>query len=256
MVVPGRGPELKTEPQALLTLLQVQEADLKMARLLARRDALPEAARAKELAAAAAAARDAATQRRMEASDLQREVRKLEEEIDKVRQRAKRDADIMQSGSVASPKQLMDLQHEIASLQRRQSDLEDAELELLERAEAADAAQTAAEVQRDALAQEAQQAKADADAAMSALGGEFRLTKTDRAALAATVPTDVLRLYDTIRASCGGIGAAEFNGDRCGSCQLTMIPADLAAVKTAPVDEVVRCEECTRILVRTAMLRG
>ena len=49
----------------------------------------------------------------------------------------------------------------------------------------------------------------------------------------------------------GGIAAAEFAGDQCGACRLQMIPAELAGVKTAPVDDVVRCEECRRILVRT-----
>lgn len=227
-----------------------------MARLLARRDSLPEAAAAKELAAAHAVARDTAVLRRTESADLQREVRKLEDEIEKVRQRARRDAELLESGSVTSAKQLTDLQHEIGSLRRRQSDLEDAELDLMERAEAAAAAQQAAEAQRDDLQAKAEQAKQDADAAMAAMAAQYRQTKAERAELADTIPADLLALYDKIRAGSGGIGAAPFTADRCGACQLTMIPADLAVVKSAPVDEVLRCEECGRILVRVGMLQS
>jgi hypothetical protein len=72
--------------------------------------------------------------------------------------------------------------------------------------------------------------------------------------LVGEVPAELLALYDRIRAGHGGIGAAEFVGNECGACRLQMIPADLAAVRAAPVDEVLRCEECGRILVRTELL--
>ncbi len=81
-------------------------------------------------------------------------------------------------------------------------------------------------------------------------------TKSDRGALAGQIPAGLLGLYDKIRTDHGGIGAAEFAGDVCGGCRLELPPADLAAVKAAPVDEVLRCEECRRILVRTALISG
>ncbi len=250
------GAPLKTEPQFLLTLLQLQQADLTLERLSARRQALPETRRAKELAVEAAAARDRAVMRRTEASDLQREVRKLDDEVDKVRARAKRDADLLASGTVVAARQLSELQHEIGSLERRQSDLEDAELELMEQVEQAERAQLQAESDRDQRAAAAQQSAADASAALAALTAEQREVEQRRGALAAEVPEDLLALYERIRSGHGGIAAAEFAGDQCGACRLQMIPAELAEVKTAPVDDVVRCEECGRILVRTELLRS
>lgn len=255
MVIPGWGPQLKTDPQFLLTLLQIQDADLALHRILARRDALPEAKRARELAAAAVAARDQAVLRRTEASDLQREVAKLEEEIDKVRTRAKRDGELLASGKDVSARQLTELQHEIGSLERRQADLEDVELELLEQAETAEAALREAERQRDEASGAAEAAKLEAEDAMRALAEEHRATTARRAELSGGVPADLLALYEKIRKDHGGIGAAEFVGDQCGACRLQMIPSELAEVKAAPPDEVLRCEECRRILVRTAMLR-
>jgi predicted nucleic acid-binding Zn-ribbon protein len=245
---------LKTDPQALLTLLELQRADLALERLLARRESLPEARRAKEAAAAAADARDRAVMRRTEARDLQREVSKLEDEVQRVRSRAERDAEMLASGSAVSARQMTDLQHEIASLQRRQSDLEDAELELMERAEQAEEAQRSAEAEREELQDGAASAAEAARIALASVAEEYGRTREQRERLAGEVPGDLLGLYDKIRANQGGIGAAEFANNECGGCRLQMIPAELAAVKAAPIDEVLRCEECSRILVRTEQL--
>lgn len=225
-----------------------------MQRLVARRETLPETARAKELAAGAAAARDRAVLRRTEAADLAREVRKLEDEVQKVRDRATRDDALLQSGDVGSARELTELQHEIESLKRRQSDLEDVELELMERSEEAQAAQTAAEQERDALSEQAGAAKRDAEVALSELATAYRAAAGQRTGLREQIPADLLALYEKIRGDRDGVGAVEFT-DECGGCRLQMIPGDRAAVMGAPPDEVVRCEECRRILVRTAVLR-
>src|ERR1700710_2791286 len=66
--------------------------------------------------------------------DLDAEVAKFESEIDSVRQREDKDRSMLDSGSV-NPKQLTELQHELDTLQRRQSSLEDSLLEIMERRE-------------------------------------------------------------------------------------------------------------------------
>ena len=70
--------------------------------------------------------------------------------------------------------------------------------------------------------------------------------------MAPEIPADLLALYDRIRADSGGIGAAPLHRGRCQGCQITLTPADLGRIRAEPADEVVRCEECRRILVRTA----
>ena len=66
------------------------------------------------------------------------------------------------------------------------------------------------------------------------------------------VGAELLALYDKIRASVGGTGASELRQRRCGGCRLELNQVDLSRIKAAPADEVIRCEECRRILVRTA----
>ena len=60
-----------------------------------------------------------------------------------------------------------------------------------------------------------------------------------------------MALYERLREQKGGVGAALLRARQCGGCQLTLDASEIARIKAAPVDEVLRCEECQRILVRT-----
>ena len=60
----------------------------------------------------------------------------------------------------------------------------------------------------------------------------------------------VLTIYDKLGATHGGVAAAELRHRRCTGCSLELNSADLRAFAAAPADEVLRCEECGRILVR------
>jgi uncharacterized protein len=64
-------------------------------------------------------------------------------------------------------------------------------------------------------------------------------------------PADLLTLYDKLREQHGGLGAAALIRGSCQGCNLSLNSSDLAAIRAAAPDEVLRCEECRRILVRT-----
>ena len=125
---------MNADPAVQLRLLDLQAADTALAQLAHRRSTLPELA-----AIAAADARLAAltgdlVRAETEVTDLDREQRRLEADVDQVRQRSDRDEQRMRAGSVP-PRELESLQHEVQTLARRQSDLEDSVLELMERQE-------------------------------------------------------------------------------------------------------------------------
>jgi predicted nucleic acid-binding Zn-ribbon protein len=96
---------------------------------------------------------------------------------------------------------------------------------------------------------EASEVRRDETLAEIAKDEEFKTSS--RGPLAADLPADLVALYDKIRLD-SGMGAALFRSGRCGACRIELYGADLARVKSAPADEVVRCEECRRIMVRTA----
>ncbi|MFT4010538.1 MAG: C4-type zinc ribbon domain-containing protein [Nocardioidaceae bacterium] len=90
------------------------------------------------------------------------------------------------------------------------------------------------------------------DQAAGGIRGQSDSVAGERKVKASGVPADLLALYDRLRESKGGVGAAALRHRRCGGCGLELSPADLNAIRGRATDDVVRCEECSRILVRTA----
>src|SRR5262249_20092115 len=89
------------------------------------------------------------------------------------------------------------------------------------------------------------------DAAHKEIDDEAAATTAARAAVAKDVPEDLLALYEKLRGQFGGGGAAKLHRGACQGCHLAMNTVDLTRMRAAPEDEVVRCEECRRILIRT-----
>ena len=241
---------MKADPFVQLRLLDLQALDSALNRLAHRRRTLPELAEITRLEGLVAASRDDVVQAETAVSDLAREQKKFEDDIDSVRARKTRDEDRLSSGAITNSKQLEELQHEVQTLTRRQSDLEDAELEVMERAETAQGVldqllsdRTEHTAARETTVVRRDDAWADIDA-------ELIRTTAERAAVATEIPADLLALYDKIRAAEGGIGAAPIERGRCGGCRLDLMNNEKADYRAAPVDEVLR-HECDRILVRT-----
>lgn len=185
------------------------------------------------------------------ASDLELEQRKADADVEQVRDRSKRDQDLLDSGSIGDPKQLQSLQSEIESLARRQSDLEDVELEIMERVDGARKAVEVLTAQREERVAEVAELEAHVSSQLAEIKAEEASVLTERAEVTSGLPEDLLSLYDKIRADHGGLGAAPLYRGRCEGCRLELPPTDIANFRDAAPDEVLRCEECRRILVRT-----
>ena len=48
----------------------------------------------------------------------------------------------------------------------------------------------------------------------------------------------------------GGVGAGLLQGRRCGACRIEIDRGELARIAAAAEDEVLRCPECSAILLR------
>ncbi len=188
---------------------------------------------------------------RTEESDTAREQTKAEQDVDQVRQRAARDQQRLDSGMVTSPKDLESLQSEIASLAKRQDDLETVVLDIMERHEAAQARARELAATLEELEARVTDASARRDAAVTEIESETERISAERAELAATIPADLLKLYEKLRTQQGGVGAARLYQRRCEGCRLELNITEVNEVRAAAPDEVVRCENCRRILVRT-----
>jgi uncharacterized protein len=228
----------------------VQGHDLDIDRVRHRRATLPETARVAELEASAKALDDDITRAGVEISDLEAEQRKADADVDLVRHRSEKDRALLET--INDAKQLSNLQHELESLARRQAELEDVELEVMERLDAAQKSHAALVAQREAVASDLEVARAALGVALADLEEEEQAAVAARASAAQRVPADLLALYDKLRADNAGIGAAALHRGRCEGCRIELTPVDIGRIREAPATEVIRCEECRRILVRTA----
>jgi len=183
--------------------------------------------------------------------DVQREVAKAEADVQLVRDRAARDQARLDSGQ-GTAKDLQALQHEVASLARRQGELEDVELEVMERAEALEARVRELEAARAELTVKVDALEAARDKALADLDAEAAQVTANRANVVPGVGEDLVALYEKIRANSGGVGAAALHQRRCEGCRLELNQVDINRIAAAADDEVLRCEECRRILVRTS----
>ncbi len=242
---------VKASPEAQLRLLELADLDAELGRLEHRRRGLPEHAELTRLEQRDGELRDEIAALEAREGDLRREQSKADADVEQVRSRITRDRTRLDAGQVSSPRELENLQSEIESLLRRQSDLEDAELEVMERLEAAQARLKEAAAERASTAADLQAVTGRRDIALAELAELSGKAADRRVVVVAEQPADLIDLYEKLRAQHGGVGAAALRRGQCQGCHLSLNTVDLNAIRAAAADEIVRCEECRRILVRT-----
>lgn len=231
-------------------LLKLAEVDAELNRIEHRRRAMPELAEIADAERLVRERKDAVVAAETAAGDLDREISRLERDVDGVRSRAERDKGLL-GGAGVSAKQATDLQHELDTLSRRQGVLEDELLEVMEQREAV---QTNLDAARGELAS-AEQTLTDAttrrDTALADLEAAEAGRRREREPLRVALPDDLLALYESLRAKTG-TGAALLRARRCGACRLELDRSELGRVRAAAPETVLRHEECGVIMVRTS----
>ncbi|MGB4779970.1 zinc ribbon domain-containing protein [Microbacterium sp.] len=210
-----RNPEQTARVQALLTQRQTQSAELTT--LLGARD------------------------------DARVELARLESDVSLVDARAARDNERL--AATSNVKEAQGLERELAALAGRKSDLEDTQLEIMERLENADAAVAAQEAAIAETNAEGARLSAEGKDAVAAATATWEGATRDRAAVASRVPADLLALYERLAAR--GVGAGLLRRRTCEGCHMVLAGTDLNALRQATEDDVVMCPECGCILVRT-----
>ena len=249
---PERGVPLKAPASDQQRLLDVQALDTKIDQLAHRRRTLPEHALLAELDEQLGVLRDQLVEAETEQSDLGRELSKAEGDVDQVRARAERDQKRLDAGQVSSPKELEGLQHEITTLANRQGALEEVVLEIMERLESSQSRSAELTAQQEAAQARVAELTASRDTTITELDAEVTQLQAQRSSQAGSLDEAMVALYEKIREQQGGVGAAELRQRRCGGCRLELNNVEINDLRDADPDEVMRCDECRRILVRTA----
>jgi len=240
---------VKARPEDQKRLLELAAVDAEARQIAHRRKNLPERIEVERIEDERNGHRDAAATLDITLEDFDRDITKLEGEVDAVGRRAARNDERLASGGVP-PRQLSEMQHENTSLARRRRELEEELLEVMEQREAVehDRDRTGALIDRaeEQLAdarRHLEEAEADLQTAEDRSAGQ-------RAELVAGLPEDLLALYERERTRTG-IGAALLQARRCGGCRIELDRMEIARIAALDPDEVVHCDQCSTVLVRT-----
>jgi uncharacterized protein len=149
-------------------------------------------------------------------------------------------------GKIHNPKELQDLQNEVASLKRLITTLEDYELE----------AMMAVEQSEEVLDQsrknlhEVQGKQSEHNAVLNGerlkLVSQVDRLQSERDATIPAISKSDLELYDQLRKSRNGVAVAKISSRACGACGATLNAALIQSTQ-AP-GQLIRCPTCGRIL--------
>jgi predicted nucleic acid-binding Zn-ribbon protein len=243
---------VKADPSAQVRLLDLQDLDSRADQLRHQRRSLPEHALLQELSGTRGRIDGQTQDARIAVEDLTAEQTKVDADVEQVKARRERDQQRLDQGLVSNPKDIQRMQQEMVSLERRITSLEDDEIEVMERLEEAQRTLDNLTGELSDTDKRIEEATGSRDSRMAEIDETLGELQEQRQPLAVEIPGDLLALYDRLRESKRGVGAALLRARSCGGCMLDIDHAELATIRAAADDDVIRCEECSRILVRTS----
>ncbi len=241
---------MKADPTHQLKLLDVADLDSRANQLRHQRAHLPELVEITALEAERTALTDQVRDARIVVDDLTVEQKKADREVEQVRTRRERDRSRMDGGQITNPKDLERMQHELVSLERRITTLEDAELEVMEALEEAQQVLDGLGIRAEDIDARLAELVTARDEKQAGIDASLAEVAGARGPAVDGMPDDLLALYERLREQ-KGVGAALLSGRQCSGCNMSIDASEISRIRSAPADEVVRCEECQRILVRS-----
>jgi predicted nucleic acid-binding Zn-ribbon protein len=231
-----------TEP-----LLALQENDSAIDRLSARRRTLEAGETVVVARAEADAAERALGELGLQVDVMSRDQRRFEHEIDSISQKVSSEEKRLFDGSIANAKELEAIQHELDNLKKRRSDREDELLALLEQREELDERATEAGKVASHSRREVEETVAAADEELVQVVGELKAHIAAREEIVPLLDPDLVELYEDLRKTKKGVGAAALIDGVCQGCHEQLSASELDRMKRS--DGVKRCDHCRRILV-------
>jgi predicted nucleic acid-binding Zn-ribbon protein len=235
------------EQQSLIFELQLLDNEIMQANTKLK--SLPEIEQLLHIDKRIVTATDELATVKAEADQIALELRRGEVDVETVTDRIKKDEARLASGN-ATPKELEQLQHEVGTLKKRQETLEEIELEIMVRSEAITARTNTLTTDLSSL----ETLKAEINQRLTTASGEINTVitnkRSDREKVVVKIEKPLIDLYEKIRTASGGVAAAALIGNKCNGCNLAINAVEMERIKSLAKDELLRCEECRRILVR------
>jgi uncharacterized protein len=240
---------VKAAPEDQALLLDLQALDTVLAQLDHRAKSLPQHESLKKIVLELEAARVVALERSGAREDVAIELKRVESDVEVVETRIARDTERLQASS--SVKDVQALEQELRALKKRQFDLEEIELTVMERLEEVDAALADTASHVALLAEQSKSLEAERDAALAVINGERAHAAANRSTIEGKVPADLLALYEKQRARYGN-GASLLSRGVSMASGVKLLENDLQTIRAAAPDDVLLCPDSNAVLVRTS----
>ncbi len=240
---------MKASPSDQRSILDIQRFDQQSASLRHKAANLPELTELNSTTIKANNARDLRIAAETELSDVKRELARAEGDVEQIVARISRDEARLNAGS-ATPKELEQLQHEVGTLGARRAELEEVELEIMMRVDEINSRVSTLKVEEAEHAAKISDLEIRKENAMASINNDLDAIAKDRSETLQSIDKALVDLYEKIRETTGGAGAAALVAGACTGCNLSINTVELKRIAELADDEVVRCEECRCILVR------
>ena len=239
--------QASTEQQGLILELQLLDNEIMQSNTKLK--SLPEIEQLLHIEKRVTAANDELVVVKSESDQIALELRRGEVDVETVTDRIKKDEARLSSGN-ATPKELEQLQHEVETLKKRQESLEEIELEIMIRNDAVITRSNTLTTDLASLQTLKDEISGRLQSATDEINKVIADKNTARTLVANKIEKALLDLYEKIRGNGGGVGAAALVGNKCNGCNLAINAVEMERIKSLAKDELLRCEECRRILVR------
>ena len=231
------------------SLIELQRIDLAIMQAQHKLKSLPEREQIVSIEGRLSASAELLTVAEVELAGVTIDLRRSEADVESVADRMAKDESRLNNGS-ASPKELEQLQHEIATLAKRKSELEDSELEIMMKVDVAKERVAIIKGDEEGLKKLELELNIRLENAATELNRDVELNNSQRVLILPKIDGALIEVYEMVRANSGGVGAALLIGNTCDGCRLAINAVEMERIKSLESDEVLRCEECRRILVR------
>lgn len=238
---------MKANLQDQKRLLELVDLDLSLVRNAGDRAKLLSATAISEASEKALALSDRLIDARNRVGDLELELKRSENDLELVENRIAKDNQRLSSTS--SAKDAQGIEHELTTLAKRKSELEDAELEIMEVLETVRAELSEAEAAKSAAEQELAELRAALEANTSELDSARAELLSKRSALVGLIEPELAAAYQ--RKADRNVAVGKLVGRECGACRLSITATNLEEILALPADEIAECPNCQAYLVRS-----
>jgi predicted nucleic acid-binding Zn-ribbon protein len=237
---------MKVNTSELETLFEIQRDILAQRKLVAEANEIRGGGEIDQVRDRIATLSEAISDQRLKDEELERDLKRLENDVELVENRLKKDNQRLNESS--SSKDIAGIQVEIESLKSRLSKLEDDELELMDQVEISKAELTRLQAEHQSAEAKLEVAKSDLQQKLAGLKQDSDRLISEIQSLKTQVAGELLEHFEARLAK--GIAVGRLTGSNCSACNMSLNSTAMSEISAVAEDELCSCPECGAILVR------